>query len=118
MAKTSTDIAFGFDILTEAGDLVAEDIQFTAILTGYRCPAEPDVGVFTAFYEDMEFSDVRIEVTKPIKLHGASFFGGKMAFIPIPAELKPAFDRWAALKDTQERCQEWLEDANYMESVG
>ena len=117
MTKTSTDIAFGFDILTEAGDLVAEDIQFTATLEGNFCRAEPDVGA-SSMHEDVEFSDVRIEVTQAIKLHGASFFGGKMALIPLPAELKPAFDRWAALKDTQERCQEWLEDANYMESVG
>jgi len=117
MTKTSTDIAFGFDIITEAGDLIAEDIQFEATLTGSYRRAEPDVGQ-SAFHEDMEFSDILIEATKPNPDRPASFWGRKSHFIPLPAELKPAFDRWAALKDTQERCQEWLEDANYMESVG
>lgn len=108
MTRTSTDIVFAFDILTPDGDLIAEDISFTADLTGSYCPPEPDVGIDYGWYEDVEFTDIYIEATKPNPEHPTCFAGGKAHSVPLPEELKLAFDRWAESKDTQDRCQEWL----------
>lgn len=99
---------FEFDLLTEDGHLISEAIPFRGELTGHRQPAEPDVGIFQPFWEDIDITDVEIEVTmrNRDKPH-MGFSGGNTVWQKLPEYLQPSFDRWLALDSTQE----WLMDA-------
>jgi len=113
MGRTSTDIAFAWDLLTPDGDMITEDISFTATLSGSYCAPEPDVGINSPWFEDIDFSNVFIEVTKPAANDPLCFTGDAHS-VPLPDELKPAFTRWveAAILDDgmQEHFQEWLSE--------
>lgn len=111
MTPTSTYIEYGFDLLTPDGCMIAEDIPWRGTISGKRQRAEPDVGIMGAFYEDVDFADIEIQVTTCDK-HG-SFFKGEFVWRDLPDELKPAFQRALETDGMQERIREWLEDARY-----
>ena len=114
MPRISTDIAFAWDLLTPDGDVITEDISFTATLSGSYCAPEPDVGINSPPFEDIEFTDIHIEVTRPDPDHPHCVGIEAAHMVALPDELKPAFTRWveAAILDDgmQEHFQEWLSE--------
>ena len=102
---------FEFDMLTKDGCLIAERIPFRGNLTGHRQPAEPDVGSFQPFWEDIDVENVEIEVTmrnrdKPHR----GFSGGNTVWQTLPVDMNPYFQRWLDLPSTQELLMEQLEE--------
>jgi len=111
MTKTSASVDFEFDLLTEDGSLIAQSIPFRCTFTANEYPAEPDVGVFNTILEDIEASDIEINVALPTARHWQVRWGDT-AWREMPAEMQPFFDRWMALADSQERIAEWLRDGS------
>jgi hypothetical protein len=98
---------FEFDLLTPDGCLICECIPFRGTLTGHRQPAERDVGIMSPFWEDVDITDVEIEVTmKNRDKPHMGFGGGNTVWQKLPAELEPYFQRWLE----NDRTQEWLQD--------
>jgi hypothetical protein len=102
---------FEFDLLTPDGCLICECIPFRGTLTGHRQPAERDVGIMSPFWEDVDITDVEIEVTmKNRDKPHMGFSGGNTVWQKLPASLEPYFHLWMDMDSTQERLIEQLED--------
>ena len=98
------NVDYVFDLMTEDGCLIAEDIAFKAVLVAQETEPEPDVGKGWGF-EDITLDECQIEVRGP-----SGRWTDGAHWRELPPELKPLFQRWLDHPDNQERIWEWFRD--------
>lgn len=107
MSTRSYDGHYEFEMLTPEGFLIVDDIIFRGFVTGTLCRAEPDVGIFEPWFEDVDYNSIEIRTTKPsTKSKCDGFYQGAREWVALPDDMAPFFTRWFE----SDRGQEWAQD--------